>query len=174
MGAYPNKRQGFVRKILFYFRFHSHSCTMNLESLANPVEGHSYQTINRETGLYIAARYNPFASVEQRFKTWWRSFVEYYLDHPFDLIYMEQITNSSMYDVVGRDESARYYLETREIIRAGQEQGQVREGEITLLNQFVRVSLVNVVKLNFSRGRKLKPEEIDLLVDLSWSAIKAG
>lgn len=137
----------------------------------NPSEKQNFQTINRDTGRYIGARYQADAKVEIRFKTWWRAFIEFYISHPFDLIYMEHISNSPMYDEVGQDESARYYQETREIIKAGQNEGLIRPGDITLINQFVRVGLVNVFKLRFSQGKVLTASELDFLLELSWSAI---
>ena len=144
---------------------------MLIKTESNPSEKQNFQTINRDTGRYIGGCYRAEAPVEVRFKTWWRAFIEFYIAHPFDLIYMEHISNSPMYDEVGQDESARYYQETREILKAGQNEGLIRPGDITLMNQFVRVGLVNVFKLRFSRGQILNHSELDFLLDLSWAAI---
>jgi hypothetical protein len=128
-------------------------------------------TINLENAAYIRERYQANGNPEIRFKTWWMAFAGFYNERPFDLIYMDQISNSELYEIVGRDPSSAFYSETRKILEDGQREGVIKPLELSLLNQFVRNAIVNVMKLNVSKGISLSQPQIDNLVSMCWDAV---
>jgi hypothetical protein len=65
-----------------------------------------------------------------------------------------------------------FYSETRRILIKAQEEGLVKPQNISLMNQFVRVAITNVVKINIAGGKNLSEEEIRWVVDACWDGIK--
>jgi hypothetical protein len=135
------------------------------------METEQYQTINLETRAYVMARYQPDSPVKERFFSWWGVFAEFFNQRPFDLIYMDQLTVTPLYTTVGSDETAQYYQESRSIITDGQEQGLIKDGDISLLNQFVRIALVNLIKLHHSKGKNLDKGELKAILNLCWDGL---
>lgn len=136
-----------------------------------PQFGPQFDQINLSTAEFIDSHYNPHAGVKERFFTWWSCFAEYANHNPFDLMYMEQLANSNLYAQFGQQESTRFYSETRNIIRDGQELGIIKDLPPSLINQFVRNALVNVIKINVISGKPLDRAQIETLVLCCWDGI---
>ena len=128
-------------------------------------------TINLENAAYIRERYQAEGKPEIRFKSWWLAFANFFMNRPFDLIYMDQISNSELYEIVGQDPSSAFYSETRKILEDGQKEGTIKPLELSLLNQFVRNAILNVMKLNISKGVSLSQAQIENLVTMCWDAV---
>lgn len=130
-----------------------------------------FDQINYGTGAYISNVYNPSASVKERFITWWGAFAAYASEHPFDMIYMEEVATSNLYPLMGQQPSGRFYDETRNIIADGQREGIIKPMPASLINQFVRTSLINCIKVNMISGNPLSADAIESLVYCCWDGI---
>ena len=139
--------------------------------------GPHFEQINNEVTVFISERYNPEAAVKERFLTWWGAYAEFVNASPFDLIFMEQLTNSHLYKWVGQQKSSAYYQESRRILEQGQKEVLIKMEPLTLLNQFVRGAIINVIRFNFPIGKTLSPYELEWVVQSCWDGIsiqKAG
>jgi hypothetical protein len=139
--------------------------------------GPHFDQINFEVTDFISGRYNPEAPVKERFLTWWGAYAEFVNARPFDLIFMEQLTNSHLYKWAGQQKSSSYYHESRRILEEAQKQGLIKMEPLSLLNQFVRGAIINVIRFNFPIGKTLSPYELEWLVQSCWDGIstqKAG
>lgn len=137
-----------------------------------PEFGPQFDQINYRMASFIHSRYNPDAAVKERFIAWWESFTTHASRNPFDLIYMEQIAASHLYPDMGKQASTGFYLETRAILKKGQEQGLIKVADMGLINQFVRGSITSIIKTNISVGKTLSEEQIQSIVGFCWDGIR--
>jgi len=133
----------------------------------------NFDQINYEMEAHVNDRYTQTEGVEIRFKTWWIAFTHFIVARPFDLLYMDQVTSTHLYPKVGSQPSMAFYGETRNILKAGQDEGIIKMENISLINQFVRTSVTNVVKINIAAGKTLTDSQINWLVDACWDGIKS-
>ncbi|HPI10852.1 MAG TPA: hypothetical protein PLK63_07425 [Catalimonadaceae bacterium] len=135
--------------------------------------GPNFDQINYDMRDFVAGQYQENAPSEIRFKTWWTAFGTFCTQRPLDMLYMDQLTSTHMYPQVGSQPSMSFYMETRRILIKAQEEGLVKQQNISLMNQFVRVAVTNVVKINIAGGKTLTDEEIRWVVDACWDGIKS-
>lgn len=134
----------------------------------------NFDQINYDMRDFVAARYLENASPEIRFKSWWTAFGTFCTLRPLDILYMDQLTSTHLYPKVGAQPSMAFYMEARRILMKGQEEGVVKPQSISLMNQFVRVAVTNVVKINIAGGKTLTEDEIKWVVDACWDGIKTA
>lgn len=144
------------------------------ESILGQDVGPHFDQINFEIAAFIADRYAQSASVEERFKSWWKSFASFCVQRPLDMIFMDQVTSNHLYPQIGNIPSQQFYSETRRILQNGIELGLVKNAPLSLINQFVRVSITNVIKINVAAGKTLDEDQIDWLINACWDGIKAS
>lgn len=142
------------------------------ESILGQDVGPQFDQINQEIAAFIADRYPANESIETRFKSWWTGFASFCVQRPLDMIFMDQVTSNHLYPQIGNIPSQAFYGETRKIIMEGQESGLIKETNPSLINQFVRVAITNVVKINVAAGKTLEPEQISWIVEACWDGIK--
>lgn len=146
--------------------------TTDSPSNTEPRFGPQFDQINYDMGHFIASRYSASKPVAERFLTWWNAFALYAHDHPFDLVYMEEIATSHLYPFIGQQASSAFYVETRNILRDGQEAGEIKKLDPGLINQFTRCSIINVIKANMTSGKTLSREQLSALVQCCWDGIR--
>ena len=145
---------------------------MTPETLSDLEFGSQFDQINQDMASFIASRYKKSADIETRFKIWWLSFATFCVERPFDMIYMDQVSTTHLYPKIGTLPSTAFYAETRAIIKEGQESGKIKLNEISLINQFVRLSLTNVIKTNLSAGKTLNQDQVLWIIDACWDGIR--
>lgn len=139
--------------------------------MTEPQFGPQFDQINYGTGAFIEKVYRSDGTVKERFVSWWGAFAAYASEHPFDMIYMEEVATSNLYPLMGKQASGRFYDETRNIIADGQKEGIIKQLPASLINQFVRTSLINCIKVNMISGKPLSGETIQSLVFCCWDGI---
>jgi hypothetical protein len=142
------------------------------ESILGHEIGPQFDQINHEMAAFIAERYPTKGSIESRFKSWWLGFATFCVQRPLDMIFMDQVTSNHLYPQIGSIPSQAFYGETRKIIMEGQESGLIKATNPSLINQFVRVAITNVVKINVAAGKSLESSQIEWIVDACWDGIR--
>jgi hypothetical protein len=133
----------------------------------------NFEQINFDRETHINLHYNKTESIEKRFKTWWTCFATFIVDHPFDMLDMDQLTTTHLYKIIGNQPSMAFYSETKNILMMGQEEGLFKLENISLINQFVRVAITNVVKTNIAAGKTPTKAQIDWVVNACWDGVIA-
>ena len=131
-----------------------------------------FDQINYGIAAFIDEKYNPEDSVKDRFYSWWIAFATYANNKPFDFTYMDQLATSHLYPKIGLQASTAFYSESRKIVETGQNEGVIKDENISNIIQFIRCAISSVIKTHISTGKSMSDTHIFWIVETCWNGIK--
>lgn len=131
-----------------------------------------YLKIKNESADYMLSEYDKDLHVKQRYFLIMDKVVEYYLNNPFEFLFMEQLQFSPIIDNKTKTEASIYIKEMNGLFEEGQSQEIIKRADIKQQMYFVYGALASLIRLHISGATKLDASSIEFAIKSSWDAIK--
>ena len=131
-----------------------------------------YLEIKREMGRAVLEGYSEDLSLRERFRTLWLNMLKYYMDHPQELIFMEQFHNSPYMKPELKEAYAEYYEPLSRFFDYAFREGVFKEMPLAMLSTFTLEVAVSLAKHHAHGDLALDDETKELAMSATWDALK--
>jgi len=131
-----------------------------------------YLKIKIESADYILKDYQKDLHIKQRYFLIVRKMVEFYLNNPFEFLFMEQLKFSPIIDTKTKSEATEYIEEMKNLFEEGQIQEIIKKSDIQQQMYFVYGALSSLIGMHIMGVTKLNAPAIEKAIKASWDAIK--
>jgi AcrR family transcriptional regulator len=102
-----------------------------------------------------------------------RNVLTFVLDHQQYFLFIEQFSNSPLVSDVEEEKIDRLFLPLYKVFEKGIGQKELKKADTSLLIVYCYQPAVQVAKALLKRGAKITEDEIKLIIQMSWDAIRA-
>ena len=131
-----------------------------------------YLKIKIESADYILKDYQKDLHIKKRYFLIIRKMVEFYLNNPFEFLFMEQLKFSPIIDTKTKSEATVYIKEMKTLFEEGQIQEIIKKADIQQQMYFVYGALSSLIGMHIIGATKLDASSIEYAIKSSWDAIK--
>ncbi len=131
-----------------------------------------YTDLKTQVAQAMLIGYSNDLPIRVRFTRIQKNLFNYYLNHPKELRFLEQYSNSPFIDSLSREEGLRMLEPITELFLYAQQQQVIKEMPVVILMQLVYGATVALVKLRLSGSVAMTNTDLDAVLDVLWDAIK--
>ncbi len=131
-----------------------------------------YLDVKTRLAQYILRNYSASRDVHASFLVLLRNIVDYYIENPAELIFMEQYANSPLITAAAREEGLRLFAPVNHLFERAKEEELLKELPMEMLSTLAYGSTISLVKLKLFGKVKLDGATIDAGMEAIWDTIK--
>jgi AcrR family transcriptional regulator len=131
-----------------------------------------YIDVKTRLAQHILGNYSASRDVHASFLVLLRNIVDYFIENPAELIFMEQYANSPLITAATREEGLRMFAPVNHLFARAKDENLLKELPMEMLSTLAYGSTISLVKLKLFGKVKLDGATIDAGVDAIWDAIK--
>lgn len=131
-----------------------------------------YIDVKTRLAQYTLRNYSENRDVHESFLLLLRNIVDYFIENPAELLFMEQYANSPLITAATHEEGLRTFAPVNHLFVRAQEQDLLKELPMELLNTLAYGATLSLVKLWLFGKVKLDERTLNAGVDAIWDAIK--
>jgi AcrR family transcriptional regulator len=121
---------------------------------------------------YVTRNYSKQMPVYNAFKVLIGNAIQYYLENPSELNFIEQYENSPLITTLTREEGARLAEPALELFSRARKQGLLKDLPLEMIGALFSGSVISLVKMYSSKKEKLDNISIEKAIDAIWDMIK--
>ncbi|CUH97663.1 hypothetical protein P22_3798 [Propionispora sp. 2/2-37] len=131
-----------------------------------------YVDVKARLARYIFRNHSETMPVRESFLLLWRNIIDYFLQNPTELLFMEQYSNSPLITAATREEALRTFAQANHLFQRAREEKLVKELPLNMLCTLTYGGVLSLVKLSLFCEPKLTDADLDAGVEALWDAIK--
>lgn len=112
-------------------------------------------------------------TVEERFDSIIRNYVQFIQNHKQYFLFMEQIMNSPLPQKWCLEDTAGLFQPIFEMFDTGKVQGLFKQEDVRTLIVYAVLPVAELAKIHLKNGTQFEDEQINAAIVMSWDAIKA-
>lgn len=132
-----------------------------------------YLDVKKQLAASIVNTLDPSQPTRHTLEQAMRKYLEFITDHREDYLFLEQFSNSPMLQNLCIEEEIPSFGALHSIIAKGQQEGILRKVNEHLLFAYCLLPISQLVKEQAKGNIQLTEEVIQLVIDMSWNAIRA-
>lgn len=131
-----------------------------------------YLLVKNKLNFEIYNNIEKTVSFEILYKSVLRKFIYFIYNNKDYFLFMEQFQNSPIKQSIDKKEEDKIFIPTNNLYDIGKKQNAIKDIDNILLTIYTFYPAMEFVKNSFERAIELNEENINLLIQLSWDAIK--
>lgn len=131
-----------------------------------------YLLVKNKLNFEIYNNIDKTVPFETLYKLVLRKFIYFIYNNKDYFLFMEQFQNSPIKQNIDKKEEEKIFMPTNELYDVGKSQNAIKNIDNILLTIYTFYPAMEFVKNSFEKCIELNEENINLLIQLSWDAIK--
>lgn len=121
---------------------------------------------------HVLRNYSVDSPVRDSFLLLLRNFLDYFCEHPADLLFVEQYSNSPMITAATREEGLRMFEPAYNLFVRAQQEKVIKELPLDMINAITYGATISLAKLCLNEDQKPDDASLNAGIEAIWDAIK--
>ncbi|HWR09664.1 TetR/AcrR family transcriptional regulator [Sporomusa sp.] len=131
-----------------------------------------YIDVKSRLAQYTLRNYAENRPVDESFLVLLHNIIDFFLENPAELLFIEQYANSPLITTATREEGLRTFAPVNNLFKRASEENLLKELPMEVLSTLAYGATISLVKLCLFGGVKLDEPTLDAGVKAIWDAIK--
>ena len=131
-----------------------------------------YVKLKEDEARFMVNKCPAGLTLRQRFFFFWKNLLQYFITHPKEFQFLEQLSFSPDILEESKKQGAMYFAELIKVYEEGQRQEVLKKGDVFQQIFFTHGSMASLAKYRIQGDIDLDEEQIDEMITAAWDALK--